>query len=52
MSLTFAAALASAGIDPPEALVIRHADVRKHENGTVDIHGGLRHPDALVFNMG
>lgn len=42
MALTFAATLASAGIDPAAALVIRHAYVREHEDGTVGIHGDGR----------
>lgn len=39
MTLTFAQILDSAGIDPGGALVIRHAYVREHGDGTVGIHG-------------
>ncbi|QLQ09309.1 MAG: GIY-YIG nuclease family protein [Nocardioidaceae bacterium] len=49
MTLTFAAALASAGIDPADALMIRHAYVREHEDGTVGIHGHSSDDDILTY---
>lgn len=49
MTLTFAAVLASAGIDPAEALVIRHAYVRKHEDGTVGIHGDSSDEEIMAY---
>lgn len=39
MTLTFAQVMDSAGIDPLEALVIRHAYVREHGDGSAGIHG-------------
>lgn len=49
MTLTFAAVLASAGIDPTEALVIRHAYVREHEDGTVGIHGDSSDDEIMAY---
>lgn len=49
MTLTFAAALASAGVDPADALVIRHAYVREHEDGTVGIHGDSSEAEILAY---
>lgn len=49
MTLTFAAILASAGLDPAEALVIRHAYVREHEDGTVGIHGDSSDAEILAY---
>lgn len=49
MALTFAAALASAGIDPAEALVIRHAYVREHDDGTVGIHGDSSDDEIMAY---
>lgn len=52
MTLTFAAALASAGIDPTEALVIRHSYVREHEDGTVGIHGDSSNDEIMTYTSG
>lgn len=52
MTLTFAAILASAGIDPTEALVIRHAYVREHEDGTVGIHGDSSDDEIMTYTCG
>lgn len=49
VTLTFAAALASAGIDPADALVIRHAYVREHEDGTIGIHGDSSETEILAY---
>lgn len=49
MTLTFASALESAGIEQPEALVIRHAYVREHEDGTVGIHGDSTDDDVMAY---
>jgi hypothetical protein len=49
MTLTFAAILASEGLDPAEALVIRHAYVREHEDGTVGIHGDSSDAEILAY---
>lgn len=52
MTLTFAAALTSAGIDPADALVIRHAYVREHEDGTVGIHGDSSDDEIMSYTSG
>jgi hypothetical protein len=52
MTLTFAAALASAGIDPADALVIRHAYVREHTDGTLGIHGDSTDDEILAYTSG
>lgn len=49
MTLTFASIIASAGIDPAEALVIRHAYVREHEDGTVGIHGDSSDAEIMAY---
>ena len=49
MTLTFASIIASAGIDPAEALVIRHAYVREHEDGTVGIHGDSSDEEIMAY---
>ncbi len=49
MTLTFASAIASAGIDPTEALVIRHAYVPVHEDGTVGIHGDSSDAEIMAY---
>jgi hypothetical protein len=49
MTLTFAAVLASSGIDPAEALVIRHTYVRAHEVGTVGIHGDSSDDEIMTY---
>lgn len=48
MALTFAAVIDSSGIDPADALVIRHAYVREHEDGTVGIHGGSSDEEVVT----
>lgn len=42
MTLTFAHIILSAGIEPKETLVIRHAYVREHEDGSPGIHADSR----------
>ncbi|MAY98701.1 GIY-YIG nuclease family protein [uncultured Nocardioides sp.] len=49
MTLTFASIIASADIDPSEALVIRHAYVREHEDGTVGIHGDSSDAEIMAY---
>jgi hypothetical protein len=49
MTLTFASVIASAGIDASEALVIRHAYVREHEDGTVGIHGDSSDAEIMAY---
>lgn len=49
MTLTFAQIMASADIDPIEALVIRHAYVREHEDGTVGIHGDSSDAEIMAY---
>ena len=49
MTLTFAPIIASAGIDPAEALVIRHAYVREHEDGTAGIHGDSSDAEIMAY---
>src|SRR3954454_4490773 len=49
VTLTFASVIASAGIDAAEALVIRHAYVREHEDGTVGIHGDSSDPEIMAY---
>lgn len=49
MTLNFAAVLGSAGIDPADALVIRHAYVRAHEDGTHGIHGDSSDDEILAY---
>lgn len=39
----------SAGIDPAQALVIRHAYVREHEDGTVPIHADSTDEEILAY---
>ena len=51
VSLTFASILASAGIDPADALVIRHAYVRDHEDGTAPIHADSTDEEVLVYTQ-
>ena len=48
MSLTLAHIMASAGIDPNDALVIRHAYIREHEDGTAGIHGDSSPAEIMV----
>jgi hypothetical protein len=49
VTLTFASVLAGVGIDSNQALVIRHAYVREHEDGTVGIHGDSSTADILSY---
>lgn len=50
MSLTFDAILRSAGIDPAQALVIRHAYVREHEDsGMAGIHADSTDEQVLAY---
>lgn len=49
MTLTFAQILDSAGIDPAGALVIRHAYVGEHGDGTVGIHGDSSDADIMAY---
>ncbi len=49
MTLTFASIIASAGLDPAAALVIRHAYVREHEDGTVGLHGDSSDEEILAY---
>lgn len=49
MTLTFASIMASAGIDPAVTLVIRHAYVPLHEDGTPGIHADTSDADLLAY---
>ena len=49
MTLTFAAVMADAGIEAREALVIRHAYVREHEDGSAGIHGDSSDDEILAY---
>lgn len=49
MTLTFASIIASAGLDSAAALVIRHAYVREHEDGTVGLHGDSSDEEILAY---
>jgi hypothetical protein len=49
MTLTFASVIASAGIDPAEALVIRHAYVSVHKDGTAGIHGDSSDAEIMAY---
>lgn len=49
MSLTLAHVMASAGIDPNDALVIRHAYVREHEDGTAGIHADSSPAEIMAY---
>ncbi len=49
MTLTFAQIIDSAGIDPSGALVIRHAYVREHEDGTAGIHGDSSDAEIMAY---
>lgn len=49
MTLTFAQVMDSAGIDPAGALVIRHAYVREHEDGSVGIHGDSSDAEIMAY---
>ena len=47
--LTFASIMASAQIDPAEALVIRHAYVRQHEDGSTGLHADSTDAEILAY---
>lgn len=49
MTLTFEQILASGGIDPKDALVIRHAYVRLHEDGFRGIHADSTYEEILEY---
>lgn len=49
MTLKFAQVLDSAGIDPSEALVIRHAYVREHGDGSVGLHGASTDAEIVAY---
>lgn len=49
MTLTFAPIVASAGIDPADALVIRHAYVREHEDGSAGIHADSTDAEIMAY---
>lgn len=49
MTLTLATILASTGIDTSEAMVIRHAYVREHEDGSAVIHGDSSDAEILAY---
>lgn len=50
MTLTLDSILRSAGIDPTEAMVIRHAYVREHEDtGLVGIHADSTDAEILYY---
>ena len=49
MSLTFAQIMLSADIDPADTLVIRHAYVREHEDGTPGIHADSTAEEVLAY---
>lgn len=49
MTLTFAAILSDAGINPVHAQVIRHAYVREHEDGTAPIHADSSEAEILAY---
>lgn len=48
-TLTFSHIMDSAGIDPAGALVIRHAYVREHRDGTVGIHGDSSDAEIMAY---
>src|SRR3954468_24645468 len=49
MTLTLGHVLLSAGIDPVETLVIRHAYVRVHEDNTPGIHADSSDAEILAY---
>lgn len=49
MTLTFASILSSTGIDPAETLVIRHAYVPMHADGTPGIHADSSDTELLHY---
>lgn len=49
MTLTFASILAGAGIDPTQSLVIRHAYVREHADGSPGIHANSTETEIMDY---
>lgn len=49
MTLTLGHALSSAGLDPAETLVIRHAYVRRHDDGTPGIHADSTDAEIIAY---
>ena len=49
MTLTLSHILASAGLEPLNTLVIRHAYVREHEDGSAPIHADSSDDDVLAY---
>ena len=49
MTLTLSHILASAGLEPLNTLVIRHAYVREHEDGSAGIHADSSDDDVLAY---
>src|SRR5690242_10533434 len=49
MTLTFTSIMASAGIDPSETLVIRHAYVPLHLDGTPGVHADSSDEEILDY---
>lgn len=49
MTLTFAQVMDSAGMDPTGVLVIRHAYVREHGDGSFGIHGDSSDADVMAY---
>jgi hypothetical protein len=52
MTLTLEPILRSAGIDPADAQVIRHAYVREHEDGQRGIHADSTHDEIMQYTRG
>lgn len=52
MPLTFAPIIASAGIDTADALVIRHAYVPLHEDGTPGVHADSTDAEIMAYTSG
>lgn len=49
MTLTFASIMTSAGLDPAQTLVIRHAYVAVHRDGSPGIHADTSDEDLLAY---
>jgi len=52
MPLTLGPLLIDAGVDPTEALVLRHAYVREHEDGNRGIHADSTDTEILEYTSG
>ncbi|MBY6061014.1 GIY-YIG nuclease family protein [Microbacterium esteraromaticum] len=52
MALTLGPILADAGIDPAEAIAIRHAYVKEHEDGSRGIHADSTDAEILNYTRG